>query len=333
MRDDILLRVIAGRASAEEAAATAAWRRKSPENERRFREIAVLVEWATKADRLRRPRLRPSAAELVRQAASGEGSRRSRGGPGQAVRWQRWLRVGAYAAAAILVFLGVRAGLQILNPPPSFRAKEFVTGPREAANVVLTDGTVIRLAGESRLHVIDRSHERSVALTGRAYFAVAHDPDRPFTVKLAGGDVRVLGTRFAIDASTDDLRVVVVEGTVSLVAAGTQMDVGASEMARVIRGTALPVVRVPDPARLASWIGNFLAFQDTPLSQAAKELERAYDLRIEIRDSSLARRTVTAWFTDWEAHEVIEVICVVANARCDTSGATVRMEPNPWDDR
>lgn len=329
MRDDILLRVIAGRASADETATVAAWRRASPENDRRYLEIAALVELAATADRLRRPGPRPTADVIVRRAASGHTGEwwwLARGP-------RRWLRVAAYAAAAVLLAMGARAQLRVLNPPPSFYAKEFVTGPREAANVVLNDGTVIRLAGESRLQVIDRVRERLVALTGRAYFAVAKDPGRPFTVKLAGGDVRVLGTRFAIDASTDDLRVVVVEGTVSLRAAGTQMDVGASEMARVIRGTALPVVRVPDPAGLASWTGNFFAFQDTPLSQAARELERGYDLRIEIRDSSLARRTVTAWFTDWQAYEVIEVICMVANARCHTSGATIRMEPNPWDDR
>src|SRR3546814_18065072 len=39
-----------------------------------------------------------------------------------------------------------------------------------------------------------------VELTGEAYFEVAHQPHRPFTVKSKGQSVHVLGTEFNINA-------------------------------------------------------------------------------------------------------------------------------------
>jgi ferric-dicitrate binding protein FerR (iron transport regulator) len=73
--------------------------------------------------------------------------------------------------------------------------------------------------------------------------------------------------------------------------------------------------RVTTPA-VATWAGTFLAFQATPLGEAAREIERVYGTPVTITDTTLARETITATFTDRPVQEVLNV-CAVLSARCE----------------
>lgn len=330
MNDDLLARALTGRASETELAEVLAWRRRSAENERRYRTVGRLLGLASRADRDREPGRAPTAAEII--AAADEVPNTGAGGPriARASRAGRVWRVAALAAAAmILVVLAASHLMRSNAAPPAGAVQQFVTGPTDQATVVLADGTVVRLAPESRLLIPAGSGPRDVTLVGRAYFAVTHDESRPFTVRTGSGEVRVLGTRFAVDASVEDMRLVVVQGRVAV--AGINDDeevlVTHNQMARVIRGSLLPVVEVPDPTILADWVGIFLAFQDTPLRDAAREIEREYGVTIEISDPALADRTITAWFADWALTDVMEVVCMVANARCEAGDSIITITP------
>jgi transmembrane sensor len=154
---------------------------------------------------------------------------------------------------------------------------------------------------------------------------VARDEARPFTVRTPGGSVRVLGTRFSLEALGEDLRLVVVEGQVALSAPREEIELGAKQMARVIRGNSLPVITVADPAAVADWVGDFLAFQDTPLSDVLQEISRKYAVRIEFAEPSLGERTLTAWFAGYTIEQVMEIVCIVADAECEIAGSVITM--------
>src|SRR5690606_9719778 len=68
--------------------------------------------------------------------------------------------------------------------------------------VVLPDGSRLWLnvASSASFHVPFGPKERAVAITGEAYFEVAHESARPFTVKSRGQVIKVLGTAFNINA-------------------------------------------------------------------------------------------------------------------------------------
>jgi ferric-dicitrate binding protein FerR (iron transport regulator) len=74
-----------------------------------------------------------------------------------------------------------------------------------------------------------------------------------------------------------------------------------------------------------AWVGMFLGFQDTPLANAAREIERVYHARVMVEDSSLARETITATFTDRPLDDVVRVVCSVLAARCTVDDGTVRI--------
>jgi ferric-dicitrate binding protein FerR (iron transport regulator) len=138
--------------------------------------------------------------------------------------------------------------------------------------------------------------------------------------------VRVLGTRFDVEARERDLQLLVVEGVVEVrdeVSARARVEAG--ELYTVMDGRELPAASVPDALPLMGWAGNFMAFQSTPLADAVLEIERQYGVRIEILDPVLATRMITAWFTDRPLEEVLRVVCLAVAAQCKSVDGVILM--------
>jgi len=312
--DDLIDRAYRGEATEAELAELSAWRRASAANERQFRATTRLLEAGRALRQVDTSLTQPSAAEIIARARS----RRRFAGTSVIVRWAPW----AIAAAAIIVAaLSLRArrddsGVSI----PGWGSTEIVTGASELATVQLGEGSVVRLAPSSRLRVL-AGRERAIHLAGRAFFAVERMPRHPLLVHTAAGDARVLGTRFELATNADRLELRVVEGRVALSTARDRIEVAAGQESAVENGTVSRPKPVASPA--GAWVGTFLAFQATPLGEAAREIERVYGTPVTIVDTTLARETITATFTDRPVQEVVNVICSVLNARCETRDGRV----------
>jgi transmembrane sensor len=189
----------------------------------------------------------------------------------------------------------------------------------------LSDGSVVRLAPNSRLRFMQRPASREATLEGRAYFSVAKIPVRPFRVHTRLGDATVLGTQFELATESRDLKLLVVSGRVGLAGSSNQLEVHAGEASAVHDGTVAEPRRLPNAATMNRWVGKFLAFQSTPMREVAREIEETYGVRVVAQDSTIANRTVTGTFTDRDVHEVIDVICSVVNAQCVTRGSDIVM--------
>lgn len=301
-----------------------AWRERSLANEKAYREMVRIWELAGDTVPEERTSPPPSAREIL--------FRRSRRGlVGRSNRSDRIARrvwpVMAIAASVLLVL----GGHHILSLPSdedaAFGATEFVTGPGEMVTARLNDGTVVKLAPSSRLRARGTARTREVWLDGRAFFAVARDESRPFTVRTRAGDALVLGTRFEVLLDQQDLRVVVVEGKVALSAGDEVVEVEAGQIANVADGAPPGVSSVADLEPYTGWLGNFIVFQSTPLSSVARELERRYAVSVQISDPDLEEKTVTAWFNDESLREIVSVVCRVVAAHCTVQGSVVHIEP------
>src|SRR5690606_28929993 len=99
----------------------------------------------------------------------------------------------------------------------------------------------------------------------------------------------------------------------------------AGEASGVANRVAAEPTRITDVNDVLRWTGRFLAFQDTPLRDAAREIESTYDVRIEITDNALAARTITAVFTGQSLEAVLDVICSIVNAHCAVRDDEVTM--------
>jgi len=73
---------------------------------------------------------------------------------------------------------------------------------------------------------------------------------------------------------------------------------------------------IRDPERQLQWMPRFLVFRDSPLTSVVKEIQHQYGTRVRLADSTLAKRTVTAWFDDEPIDRVLEVVCRVTDTEC-----------------
>ncbi|MGH7551501.1 MAG: FecR family protein [Longimicrobiales bacterium] len=299
--DEIIERSLRGQASESEVARLHAWRKASPANEQQYLRAERLIV----ATRGLRPSVvvappRPSAAGIL-STVSARASRR-------AGRWVPWI----VAAAAVLV-----AALDLREPaqPTGWDPLTVDTGANELATVKLGDGTVVRLAPSSRLQV-EGGSTREVTLEGRAFFAVTKVPGQTFRVRTRTATANVLGTRFELATDGAGVRLMVLEGRVALDAPENSVEVGAGEESGVRAGAATPPTRLVESAGAPAWLGKFIVFQATPLRDAAREIERLYDVRMVVADATLADATITATFTDRPVDDVVSVVCAVLNVHC-----------------
>lgn len=235
--------------------------------------------------------------------------------------------LGAVAAIALVLGGGLfGAWLVSRSDRPSFGPAEIRTVRGEMATVELLDGTVIRLAPESMLRFSPGSADRSVWLEGRAFFSVHHDPDHPFRVRTRAGEALALGTRFDIQVRAEALQVSVLEGVVAVDTGPGPVRVEAGHAGRLAEGRSVEVTEVPDILARLDWLGQFMAFERTPLSQVAEEVERLYRRPVEIRGDELASRTVTGVYEGRTFEQALEVICLVVGAHCQIgeSGAVIQ---------
>ncbi len=125
-------------------------------------------------------------------------------------RKKRWYYVAIAAGIAIGVILGIR-----LEEPkrdvPETQYYTYCNTSSDVQAIVLRDNSKIWLRSGSILECdITDSKTRTVKLSGAAYFDVARDTVRPFIVKTNGIAVRVLGTKFSVETSLDDVKTTVV---------------------------------------------------------------------------------------------------------------------------
>ncbi len=328
--DELLLRHLRGRATEDEDRSVGAWRGRAADAEGALADLNRLIRAGEAVDLAIDPGDPPPAEQVIRRA---EARRRRPGSPPRHSR-PRLRRHGAWitAAAAVVVGFTLWNVARSTDPIPAgaVAARDFLTATDETAMVRLEDGSVVRLGPESRL-TTPATHSaeapsRQVALEGEAFFSIAENEARPFVVATAAGSARVLGTRFHLAARADELAVVVVEGRVALAGRNQEVEVGAGQSARLVRGSVRPVEEAPRVDEMADWLRDFLIFHDTPLEIAMREIGQRYGTEVEIADPALTGRTLTMWFHEKSLEQVMTVVCSVIDARCTIGEAAVRIE-------
>ena len=190
--------------------------------------------------------------------------------------------------------------------------------------MALADGSFIRLAVGSRVRFVERDGLREAWLSGRGFFAVESDPERPFLVHTDLGEARVLGTRFEMTSEAAELKVLVLEGRVAVTAtSGRAVEVSRGQVARLGTNGDFSVETVENLYDLLDWPGGVLLFQSTPLPWVLEEVSAHFGVTIALDDPALTTRTLTAWFGDETLDEVVESICLLVQAECDIDAGGV----------
>jgi hypothetical protein len=150
--------------------------------------------------------------------------------------------------------------------------------------VRLTDGTDVWLNSASTLRfpIVFAAGERTVQITGEAYFEVAHNAGKPFRVEVKGMKVEVLGTRFNIDAYEDEglLKTTLAQGKVKVLSGQQSAILSAGQQARINIAKELKVIKGAVIEEALAWKNGYFVFKDTRIETVMKQIGRWYNVEI-----------------------------------------------------
>lgn len=159
-----------------------------------------------------------------------------------------------------------------------------LTNPRgsKVVNITLSDGSQIWLnAGSSITYpVAFIGNERKVSITGEAYFEVAHDMAKPFTVDQGDFEVRVLGTRFNINAYKDesDTRITLLQGSVKVKQGKKENMLQPGQQAQI--ATGVKIISNTNIEQVMAWKNGLFVFDRVDIRNVMRQLARWYNLDV-----------------------------------------------------
>ncbi|QSA96564.1 FecR family protein [Methylococcus sp. EFPC2] len=187
---------------------------------------------------------------------------------------------------------------------------DYRTATGEQRSLRLADGSQVILNTGSALSVDFSGRRRLVHLyRGEAYFKVAADADRPFTVASSGGRVTALGTAFDVRQLPDEMAVTVYEHAVSVAFAdGTSVERLEAGRRIVSAGANIGLPEKADLKRASAWHEGRLVFKDQPLRAVVADLNRYRPGKIFIAGTELAEHWVTGVFETADTEASLAVI-------------------------
>jgi transmembrane sensor len=227
-------------------------------------------------------------------------------------------------AASIALGSFFSANFFINHYAPSFsneqiaQSQSYKTDIGKQARFVLADGTNIQLNTNSVVNVTYTEQQRKITLVrGEAYFEVAKDKTRPFTVTAGKKSFTALGTIFNVQKKSDlAMELVVTEGRVLITKASEPLEtitnsfnissidklpgtlVVSGEKATIEHNLTSPVKKVSldQVQRDLAWQQGMLIFEGEPLAQALMEVGRYTETQFKITEPHLANLKVAGYF-------------------------------------
>jgi len=216
------------------------------------------------------------------------------------------------AAVIIVITLGLSIWKFSTVTKPAENQLTVVTGSAERKRITLSDGSVVLLGPSAKLSYPKTfaSNSRQIALKeGEAFFDIAHQEKRPFTVHTTSGiNIKVLGTSFKVKSyqASKHIEIAVVSGKVSV-------SNKTGNLATLIKDERLTYDKNAGRAAISKMKAVAfveLAFEGATLEQVINKLQYVYSIKILLGDSTLGKLKTTAVFTSRQSpEEILDIIC------------------------
>lgn len=213
-------------------------------------------------------------------------------------------------AAGLLFFLRHQSG-------PAEKVAAIKAGNDPRKTVVLPDGSAIVLRQNSAIQLAPgfNHSNRSLTLTGEAFFDVTQNARFPFIVHTAALDIKVLGTVFNVSAYTGSgqTTTALFKGKIEVTLAGKPAQkIVLAPNQKLTTNTTTPFTVAPldaDPvnhkAREIAWVRNRLEIENEPLEQIAAKLEKWYGIRVVFADDTVKQYRYSGTF---ESETIIKAL-------------------------
>lgn len=251
--------------------------------------------------------------------------------------WYRWAAVAASLVIIVTATFVVRDYEQVPQvPEDTIEYREIATEYGHRTHLRLSDGSTIVLNAGSTLKMPESFNGNGyyeVHLSGEAYFDIAHNPGRTFLVYTELSVTEVLGTSFIVKSYPDDneVQVVVSEGSVSLKdrgLSGNHKRTISKNQIGILHGDGRSSIEeVKNMAVYMGWLDGKRVFDNDPLAKVFNELQRWYNIEIEVDSDfpQLMEKEITATFYERQpVREILEAIALTHNVRIETSNGVYR---------
>jgi len=152
--------------------------------------------------------------------------------------------------------------------------------------ITLQDGSKVWLNASSyiRFPTVFSDKNRTVEISGEAYFEVAKEKKRPFTVRFGNTEVEVLGTSFNIMAYQDEgnSKTTLVEGSVRVSNSRNSRKLRPGQQGSVLSSGIIKTVTVDTDSEIA-WKNGLFYFKDSGIEEVMREAARWYDVDVSYK--------------------------------------------------
>ena len=252
----------------------------------------------------------------------------------------RAFSVSAFATIALIGILGL--SYQIINNLNQLHQGSYITDLGEQQTINLPDGSAIQINTNSQVDVTYTETARIIRLvSGEAYFDVAPNKQKPFSVYAGNGVVTAVGTAFSVFLNNEKIDVIVEEGSVALASRPSGSNL--SETNSIAQANSQPqaplgVITAGQKAifektvesldmvapatiqRKLSWRQGRLAFAGEPLAEVVASVSRYTDVTIDIDDPSLRELPIAGSFNVGEVDAMIEALEIMIDLRIERIG-------------
>ncbi len=192
--------------------------------------------------------------------------------------------------------------------------QEFIASYGTRSTLQLPDGSTVWLNSGSKLKYgqdFNRAN-RTVYLTGEAFFDVTANISNPFDVVTDRFTVRAVGTEFNVFAwEADEFEATLEEGAVQLFQSGHTNHTPMLKMKpgqRALFSQGKLTVSDVDVSPFSAWREGKLVFENTPMNEVIIKLERWFNVDIELNDPELFEYRFTAIFKNETTRQALEML-------------------------
>ena len=227
----------------------------------------------------------------------------------------------SWAAAAAVLVAAVLGGILYL---PGDSAIPYRTEVGERRTASLADGSTVELNTDTELLVEYTDARRRVVMTrGEAFFEVAEEEGRPFVVTAGHGEIRAVGTGFAVRLKSSHLvSVTVTEGIVEVAhspsnPSSTALPRETAEPPVLRRGqraeydreaTRIEDVPSQELDRTQAWRRGLLVFEDASIAEVIAEVNRYTEIQLVIADAEIGALRLGGTFKTGRLEALLEVL-------------------------
>jgi len=238
---------------------------------------------------------------------------------------RRFIRVYMKAAAILLLPLLVAGGLVYSylgyhgKTTTDQQVRSTIIAPLGArVSFNLPDGTTGMLNSGSHLsYSLPFNKDRQVSLEGEAWFEVSRDEDHRFEINTGGSTVKVLGTRFNVMAypAENYVEVVLQQGKVEFLDNQGDKKVTMRPSERLVFRSGNISKSVTDPSKYIAWTKGRMVFNNDPMAEVARRIERWYNVKVILADKALEKYSFRGTFEDDKLEEVFRLLSLTSPIR------------------